>query len=259
MITTEQTKGGLITETPYRDIVPDEYQNILIQIRDSMTRSYFEIGDIANAIILMNSKSGFRVTEQRIFDAVGRFCGKSGRTVRYYAETAAFYSPEVRSDYETVDFSIFVFARSLGSRWKEVLDFAQDNAGATLDYVRYIFLSDVASSIVRDSDTEESCEISHDSSSVDDADNPAKFRMIQSIQSGDGESCDNSQNLLAARRFGAITVLGNLSKYIDETIRILDRISEHDMFSKSMAIADLNAAKKHIGVISDLVNMDKLQ
>ena len=107
-----------------RDIVPDSAQNILINWRDLFVDGYFAIGDIANSLVLRSAERGFPVTDKRVYKAVGRFCGKSGRTVRYYAETSAFYPEEVRDEFDVLPFSHFVFARSMGGRWREILEYA---------------------------------------------------------------------------------------------------------------------------------------
>ena len=104
------------------DLIPDETQNLLIYWRDKIKDGYFQIGDISNQMILRSAMDGYSVKQEQVYSAVGRFCGKSGRTVRYYAETAAFYSENVRNEYEMLPFSHFVYARTLGEKWKEVLD-----------------------------------------------------------------------------------------------------------------------------------------
>lgn len=122
------------------DIVPDDYQAVLISIRDTMTESYFAIGDIANELVVKSALKGLKATDQRVFDAVGRFCGKSGRTVRYYAETSAFFSDEVRRKYHALAFSHFVFAKSMGMSWREVLDYALSDPGSTAELLKFRFL-----------------------------------------------------------------------------------------------------------------------
>ena len=106
------------------DIVPDEYQMVLLQYADVYKYAAFDIGDIANLLINMAASKGFGVTVARVYEAVGRFCDKSGRTVRYYAEAAAFYPKSVRNEYDMLPFSHFSFARRVGDGSRVVLEYA---------------------------------------------------------------------------------------------------------------------------------------
>lgn len=118
-----------------RSLLTDQQQNELLYIRDVLTVSYFRIGDIANEAVLRNStKAGVRA--QDVYDEVGVWAGKSGRTVRYYAESAAFFPEQVRSEFDMVSFSHFDLARNYGERWYVVLDYARANPGITTDKVR---------------------------------------------------------------------------------------------------------------------------
>ena len=77
------------------------------------------------------------VTQDRIFNAIGNFCGKSGRTVRYYAETAGFYPRLVRDEFDVLPFSFFVFARYEGDNWRNVLEFALLRPEISLDALKF--------------------------------------------------------------------------------------------------------------------------
>lgn len=124
-------------ETPLSDsdIVPDEVQNELIRWRDVFSAGAFNIGDIANKMIERASGQGWVVTNDRIYRAVGKFCGKSGRTIRYYAETSAFYPANIRNKFEVLPFSHFVFARTKCSEWETVLEYAAENPEKSLSEV----------------------------------------------------------------------------------------------------------------------------
>lgn len=106
------------------DLIPELYQNRLLHWRDIFKMGYFDIGDTALLLSERAAGQGYKVSEGQVYAAVGRFCGKSGRTIRYYAEQAAFYSVLTRERYDMLPFSHFVFARSMGERWQEVLDYA---------------------------------------------------------------------------------------------------------------------------------------
>lgn len=125
---------------PDSDLVPDDVQSELIMIRSKLTENYFRIGDIANRLVLeaIKSKSGVRAS--RIHKAVARFAGKSGRTVRYYAENAAFYSNTGRQLWHYLPFSFFDFARGFGDKYTDVLELAADNPGCTLAWLRTEYL-----------------------------------------------------------------------------------------------------------------------
>lgn len=129
------------------DIVPQGIQNALMYLRDQFRVGYFYIGDQANYLVKQSAVRGFAVTQQQVFDAVGQFCGKSGRTVRYYAETAAFYTEETREKYDALPFSHFVMARSLAGsfEWDEVLDYAMEHPNITAEGLRHAFVSHVRS------------------------------------------------------------------------------------------------------------------
>lgn len=122
------------------DIVPEDYQNRLMHWRSVSTGVAFDIGDIANELCVMASKAGLPVTHDRVYSAVGRFCGKSGRTVRYYAETSSFYDRGLRNLYDHLSFAHFVFARSVED-WRAVLDYASEKPQVSVKELRFIFAS----------------------------------------------------------------------------------------------------------------------
>lgn len=132
-----------VTHCSPNEIVPEDVQNRLMALDDTMTRAYFEIGDIANELIQYAPQFAQDthkvVTEQDVFNAVGLYCHRSGRTVRYYAETAEFYTADVRSEFDILPFSHFVVARSFGLRWRDVLEFARDNPAMGEDRLRQQF------------------------------------------------------------------------------------------------------------------------
>lgn len=115
------------------DIVPESYQMRLMMWRDEFTRGYFEIGDIANDIVLVNVQKGMQVEHAQIYSAVGRFCGKSGRTIRDYAEISAFYPKEIREQYDMLPFSHFRFAKTMGRKWEDALDYSMLHPDASED------------------------------------------------------------------------------------------------------------------------------
>jgi hypothetical protein len=107
------------------DIVPEAYQNRLLYWSDTFKFGCFDIGDIAGDLVARAAENKFDVTQAQVFDAVGRYCGRSGRTVRYYYETSSFYPQSVRDEYDMLPFSHFVFARTMGD-WRAVLEYAKE-------------------------------------------------------------------------------------------------------------------------------------
>lgn len=140
----------------YRDIVSDDFQSELISMAESMTQFSFRIGDIAREITAQASAQGFRirsrenkeldlyVTQQQIDDAVGHFCHREGRTVRYYREVAQFFPVDVRDDFDVLDFKFFVMARSFRDGWKDVLEYAACNPQMSVEAVRDHFIEQAA-------------------------------------------------------------------------------------------------------------------
>lgn len=141
----------------YTDIVSDADQVELHSISESMTEFQFRIGDIAARISQDASVQGFRVkrhelsrerdvyvTQQQIDDAVGHFCHREGRTVRYYREVAQFFPPDVRAVYIgpdfKLDFKFFVMARSFRDQWRDVLEYAINNPQLSVADVRTYYI-----------------------------------------------------------------------------------------------------------------------
>lgn len=129
------------------DIIPESYQMRLMAWRDEFTRGYFEIGDIANEIILLNIQSKMKIDNASIFSAVGRFCGKSGRTVRDYAEISAFFPVEIREYYDMLPFSHFRFAKSCGRDWEAVLEYSIEHPDASEAQLSFEFSGGVAAEV----------------------------------------------------------------------------------------------------------------
>lgn len=126
------------------DIIPESYQMRLMAWRDEFTRGYFEIGDMANEIVVLNIQTKMQIEQAQIYSAVGRFCGKSGRTIRDYAEIAAFFPVAVREQYDMLPFSHFRFAKSKGTMWEDVLEYSMLHPDAPESKLAFEF--DVAAS-----------------------------------------------------------------------------------------------------------------
>ena len=124
--------------------LPEELQDRLIYWRDTLKTAYFELGDIAYEVIEAFADKGYPVTHQEIFEEIGRFVGKSGRTIRRYYEVALFYPEAVRDEYDMLPFSHFTAARYMGEvagiSWQEILDFAKEHPNYSEAGLRHYFL-----------------------------------------------------------------------------------------------------------------------
>ena len=123
------------------DIIPEDKQSRLIMLRERKRDIYFEIGDIANELHVLHQGL---ISKNKIYKAVAKFVDATDRTVRYYAETAAFYSQEVREEFEVVPFTHFDLARNYGDDWRRILLWSQMNPTWSRD-----FLEEVANEVVR--------------------------------------------------------------------------------------------------------------
>lgn len=208
------------------DIVPMNVQNKLIHWREVFKMGYFDIGDIANVLILRAAQLGFTITQQRIFDAVGRFCDKTGRTVRYYAETALFYTEEAREEFEMLPFSHFVFARQLGARWREVLEYSAEHPDSTRTHLAMKFMSDY--------ETLYASPTNNESYSA-----PAPINMDSSSSSSPDVVYNPPSNL------EAITIMGRLVESMQAIDKIFDLVELEDSTKKELEEA-FNVIKKHL-------------
>jgi len=124
------------------EIISEEDQNRLMQADHIFTMTFFDIGDTALRYVEQAPcvrKDKRVVTIAHVYKSVGYFCRRQERTVRLYAETAQFFSPAVRAEYDCVPFSTFVMAKTFGGDWEQILQFAQDKPSASVDEIRYHF------------------------------------------------------------------------------------------------------------------------
>jgi len=110
----------------YGEVVPQNLQDRLLAIRDSLSKSFWDIGDIALMICAYADDNEMMVSREFIWSAVGSFVGLSARTVRDYARVARFFDYETREQYDVLTFSHFALASRYPSNWRNILDFAID-------------------------------------------------------------------------------------------------------------------------------------
>lgn len=121
------------------DLLTENEKNYLLAVRDWDLLTGFLVGDIANATLARAIANGKPLMDKDVYQVVSRYCGRSPRTVRYYAEVAAFYDLSARSAYETLPFSFFAYARSFSQNWETVLKFATSKPGMILAELELAF------------------------------------------------------------------------------------------------------------------------
>ena len=109
-----------------QSLIPQDVEVILLTLRDKITSTCFQIGDIANMLYVMNVKAGKVCLKEDINKQVGYLVGKSSRTIRYYARVAEMFDEDVRSEFDMLSFAHFSLAAKIdgGNKWRAVLDYA---------------------------------------------------------------------------------------------------------------------------------------
>jgi hypothetical protein len=121
------------------DIVPLDMQNRLMQLDVTLSNAYFEIGDCANELInsvnrQRSKELGKLISQLDIFSAIGFFCHRTSRSVRYYWNTASYFPIDIRNKYD-VPFNIFAMARWVDN-WELMLTIASENPQYSAAHVR---------------------------------------------------------------------------------------------------------------------------
>jgi hypothetical protein len=98
----------------YADIIPDDFQILLINLRDRGTRDAWLIGDITQRVIEFNEANGRAFDTMLVYQAVGSFVGSASRTVREKHYIARFFDLEIREQFSVLSFSHFAIAARLG-------------------------------------------------------------------------------------------------------------------------------------------------
>ena len=199
------------------DIVADEDQAVLIALRDSMTACAVGIGDIVTKTVIANASKGYQVTSDRIFRAIARFCGRSARTVRYYFETASFFGPETREEFGILSFSHFVFARSCGDKWREVLEYAAINPGATVGELIVLFQDEAPGDTEANNEMRERSQIyTGEAEDLGEADAE--------------EMCERSQDYIRQHEaYGMIVELGEVKESLTALARIVGGVADREL------------------------------
>ncbi len=109
----------------YEDFIPEEYKNELLAIRDRTKNDSWRIGDITNEIIALIEASKLPISKETIYMEVSKYCGRTARTVRYYANIAKFYPPDAREEFDVLSFEHFRVAANRND-WRDILVDAVD-------------------------------------------------------------------------------------------------------------------------------------
>lgn len=232
-VSTKSTDNLFVVKYSDSDIVQEEDQNRLMFWRDTFRVGQFDIGDIACKSCDESAKSGMFVTQQRIYDAIGRYCGRSGRTVRYYAETSRFFSIAAREEYDMLPFSHFVLARAWGEHWREVLDYSMAHPGMTEKSICYQF------NVVNDAN--------------DRIDAPSEILLDEKSSLETLSEHDNNQQTTQSTSGNVVTgnmAISLLSSLLDQFEKVLLRCKLRDDTQRK--IADLLAGVR--SVIPEILN-----
>ena len=133
----------------YNNLIPDHYQQELIQMGEDITRHTFRIGDIVLSIYDFVEANGLECTRRDIWRAVGACVGKAANTIQGYVILAEFYPKTVRKHYEILSSNHFRAAMGIEKKtdvnWQTVLDYAIDRVDtygrpATVDELYKVFL-----------------------------------------------------------------------------------------------------------------------
>jgi hypothetical protein len=120
-------------------IVPLDMQNRLMQLDITLSNAYFQIGDCANELVnsvnrQRSKELGKLISQLDIFSAIGYFCHRTSRSVRYYWNTASYFPQEIRNKFD-VPFNIFAMARWVDN-WELMLTIASENPQYSAAHVR---------------------------------------------------------------------------------------------------------------------------
>lgn len=128
-------------------LIPDDYYQELIQLRDNLTRNKFRIGDIGAEIFLKSSGSvkmrQLALSQTDLFGlicwAVGSVVGLKSQQVENYIAIAAHFDMEAREKYSVLAMSHLSLAMQAGNREQEVLDYAMECPQITCDKIKTKF------------------------------------------------------------------------------------------------------------------------
>jgi hypothetical protein len=195
---------------------------ILIHMRDIHRLDYFALGDMANRYFAQSISCGLPVTARRIYEAIGRFVGKRPRTIRYYAEIAAFYKGYDLSDFNSLPFSFYAYAVRFGDNWRDALEYAAYNPFMSLEELQTSYN---ASQCVKEADSEQS-------TTEDTEDDTTPLVPTFDEQTAqEGEPKPRVMSKLASR-----VLLNQLSDLVDQTQRLIRIVDLPDVLRSRLEL-----------------------
>lgn len=108
--------------TTIASLITDQERLTLLELGERISNAQFEIGDLVNAI---NARAG-EGNKMQVYGYVAGLVGKSIRSVMYYAETAGFFPPALRTAYRPLKFEHFKVACAYPELATRMLDEAMN-------------------------------------------------------------------------------------------------------------------------------------
>jgi hypothetical protein len=115
--------------------LPSGLSDRLDAVGESLRKSFWEIGDIANEVVAFVKANDLPFDLRTIYSVIGDKVDRGLASVRDYAECAAFYPVKIRRKYDLLPFSHFNYSRYLYGDdvdgrplWEKALDAAQEYA-----------------------------------------------------------------------------------------------------------------------------------
>lgn len=250
------------------DIVSEDNQNRLMFWRDQFRVGHFIIGDIVIETIEQAVASKVRLPHTRIFEAVARFCGKKARTVRYYYELAAFFPHEVREEFHMLPFSHFVFARTLGDDWHEVLHYAASKPHITAEGLRVHYFGyqvatrpdlatipdDLDEDEFRGADDPENPQNKNTSLQTEDQTSVQGGDLDSSGQTADTKMCEGTQVITKADRHEVLSMLDGMARDLAHFRQVMSGLEGVECGIINESVQASQTLSKHLPEIACAVN-----
>ena len=115
-------------------IVPDNMRDTLLTLAARWRLDKWSIGDVTNTIKAVVEEHAYPIGVMDVYEGISILLNNevSARTVRYYANVAAFYSEDFRDRYDPLPFSHFEYAMGFDF-WEDILNgsmaLLDDNGG----------------------------------------------------------------------------------------------------------------------------------
>lgn len=108
-------------------IIPQDEIDLCIARGQRYSQEKWWWGNRTNLWVEYALAAGLELTKGDAQRALSQVSGIPQRTLRYYADHAKFFEPEIQEHYEILPFSHFATAKRFGDRWNEVLEESLDH------------------------------------------------------------------------------------------------------------------------------------